>query len=451
MREPSDTNYLYLNREGRWPGFRHHGLERRADGALQLATVPLLSGTLPDAVKAAPIPDGPAGVASDSLGTLYFSDPGKHRLTRIDGCDGSVAPVPCLGAGTGAPTSVRYPRGLWISPARPSLFVADSGNHRVQIFDLDTLQLVAIWGQANPGATPRPGSQPGQFDTPWSLAGDGSGNVYVVDYGNRRVQKFNAVGDVLPSFWNNVRASGLLQYPSDVAVREYDGTNWVFVVDAASSKIFVFDGDGQPVPGAYGRARAIVDDHLTRPMGVAAAGDALYVGDNDARRVLRFHIGARFEYVGEAVGYTGPVAALWLDARGALWVHPGGSLAPVRLEPRGGYGTLGHLWSEQPLQVQDRTVVWHRLQAVAERLAPNAHLNLYVYGSNDPQPPESPTAANSFTDAKWRSVAYAPDLDLNDVYIGGAEARYLWIGALLSGDGVVTPMLRQLRVEFDHA
>jgi sugar lactone lactonase YvrE len=42
-----------------------------------------------------------------------------------------------------------------------------------------------------------PGDQPGQFNTPHSIAADAQGNIYVADRGNRRIQVFNTDGKFL--------------------------------------------------------------------------------------------------------------------------------------------------------------------------------------------------------------------------------------------------------------
>src|SRR5947207_787723 len=68
-----------------------------------------------------------------------------------------------------------------------------------------------------PSLAAQPSSNPGEFKTPWTLAGDSAGNVYVVDYGNKRVQKFNVLGQVVPGFCDNVQASGVLKEPIDIA------------------------------------------------------------------------------------------------------------------------------------------------------------------------------------------------------------------------------------------
>jgi phage tail-like protein len=442
MHDTGKNNYFFLNSDGVWPGFQRRSLELSENGALGLATVPAFAGVLPPALKTAPVPDGPSGLAMDNLGTLYYSDTADNLVMRVDGCDRSIAPVRCLGGGGSQASLFQSPRGLLVPRSRNSLFVVDSGNDRIEIFDLETLQLAEIWGET--------GSLPGQFDTPWTLAADHAGNVYVVDYGNHRVQKFDMLGNVVPGFWNNVEGSGLLLQPSDVAVRERDGSTWIFVVDAAKAGVFVFDQDGRPVLDSNGLPRSLTSD-LQAPMGIAVAGDALYVGDNVAQRVRRFQIAEEFEFIGEAIGYQGPVAALLLDAKLGLWVHPGGALTPLQLQARTGYAHQGTLWSG-PIQVVDRKVVWHRLQAIAPPLPANAHLDLFAYASSDlnDAPAVAPDSDNPFADPKWQSIDYAGNLDVTDLYIGGSEAQYLWVGALFSSDGAASACLRQLRVEFDH-
>ncbi len=454
MAHLSDNNYYFLNREGRWPGFQWSGLQLSEDGAIGLTPLPSLSDTLPDSVKSAASPDGPAGIAIDLSGNLYFSDPDDNRVRRILSCDQTICAAPCMGGSIGQPTSLNAPRGLLVPQTRSALFVVDSGNHRIQIFDLESFQLVGSWGQANLSATPQPGSAPGQFNTPWTLAGDSAGNIYVVDYGNQRVQKFNEIGEVVPSFVDNVSASGLLVEPSDIAVCDCDGVAWIFVVDASNATVALFDAEGRPLLDSNNNPRVLKDAHLTQPGGIAAAGDALYVGDNAANRVLQFHVANDFTYVGTAIGYQGPVAALLLDGHDGLWVHPGGALTPIRLDQQKGYAKSGALFMppDKPFMAGNGPVVWHRVLALAGKLPANAHLDLYAYASNDLANPPAvdPNALDPFADSKWQSINYTANLDVTDLYVGGLPAKFLWIGALFSGDGTASAQLRQLRVEFNY-
>ena len=443
----NNTNYAYLNRDGKWPDFKWKGLDLREDGALQLNSLPLLLGILPPELSRATEPDGPAGIAVDSDGTIYFSDPSTHTVFKIDGCDGATASLPCAGGEGDTPPRFKSPRGLLIPRNRRTLFVADSGNHRIQLFDIATVQLVGVWGQA--GA---PGTQPGRFDTPTALAGDESGSVYVVDYGNQRVQKFNRLGRVVAEFWDAIQSSALLSRPVDIAVYSKGGDTRVYIVDQDKQAVFEFDSDGRVLLDAHGQPVSFGATELQKPMGIAATKEGVYVGDNARRRVLKFKRPG-YEYAGEAVGYQGPVAALALDNHGGLLVHPGNSFTPVKLALGQGYSSRGVLWSEA-IVLRDYEVNWHRLFAVMEELAETAHLKLFVHTSNDAAagPTVDPSAADPFSDVKWRPRLDPPNqyADVTDLFIGGGPAQYLWVGGLLWGDGRSTAVVSQMRVEFDH-
>jgi streptogramin lyase len=70
-----------------------------------------------------------------------------------------------------------------------NIFISDGYiNSRIAKFDKNGRWLTQ-WGKA--------GSQPGEFNTPHSMAADNAGNVYVADRGNRRIQIFNPSGTYL--------------------------------------------------------------------------------------------------------------------------------------------------------------------------------------------------------------------------------------------------------------
>jgi DNA-binding beta-propeller fold protein YncE len=71
---------------------------------------------------------------------------------------------------------------LGIAPdSSDNIYVADWGNNRIQKFDSNG-NFITKWGTQ--------GSGDGQFDEPTGIAIDSSGNVYVVDRGNSRIQVF---------------------------------------------------------------------------------------------------------------------------------------------------------------------------------------------------------------------------------------------------------------------
>jgi tripartite motif-containing protein 71 len=62
-----------------------------------------------------------------------------------------------------------------------NVYVADLGNHRIQKFDSEGT-FMAKWGSRGEGD--------GEFRGPSGVAVDSSNNVYVSDQGNNRIQKF---------------------------------------------------------------------------------------------------------------------------------------------------------------------------------------------------------------------------------------------------------------------
>ena len=60
------------------------------------------------------------------------------------------------------------------------------------------------------------GTGDGQFDSPWGVAVDAAGNVYVADYSNHRIQKFTSTGTFLAK-WGSL-GSGDGQFSSPIGV-----------------------------------------------------------------------------------------------------------------------------------------------------------------------------------------------------------------------------------------
>ena len=134
------------------------------------------------------------------------------------------------------------PAGLAFD-ADDNLFVVDAGNDRVQKFTKEGEFLSAF------GA---PGSDDGQLSRPWGISLDGDGNVYVVDWGNDRVQKFSGDGEFLLSFGGGGRDDGSeLDHPSDVAV---DSEGDVYVVDWGNLRVQIYDPEGDVITALYGDA-----------------------------------------------------------------------------------------------------------------------------------------------------------------------------------------------------
>ncbi|MEO7300275.1 MAG: 6-bladed beta-propeller [Verrucomicrobiota bacterium] len=131
------------------------------------------------------------GLGIDSKDQIYVADSCNHRV-QIFSDDGKfLSSFGKAGSGLG---ELSYPYDVRVD-AKGFRFVCEFGNSRVQIFD-EKNQPVEILGNA--------GGAPGQFANPWSIDLDSHGNLYVADALNHRVQKFVRRERVAPASGGSV-------------------------------------------------------------------------------------------------------------------------------------------------------------------------------------------------------------------------------------------------------
>ncbi len=146
--------------------------------------------------------------------------------------------------------------------AAGNTFISDGYiNSRVAKVDKDGNWLKS-WGE--------PGDQPGQFNTPHSIATDAAGNVYVADRGNRRIQVFDGEGKFLRQMTIDVpvdpnarpaigakpapNATGTMAPGAPWTVCITPGPNQVlFASDAYPGRIYKMSLDGK-VLGMFGES-----------------------------------------------------------------------------------------------------------------------------------------------------------------------------------------------------
>ena len=118
----------------------------------------------------------PEGLAVDAQDQLYVADSCNHRVQVFAPDGGWLRAHGRAGTGAG---EFSYPYDVRLDSAGHQ-FVCEFGNSRIQVFDAQDQPLETIGG---------PGAAPGRFSNPWSIALDSHGNLYVADAGNHRVQK----------------------------------------------------------------------------------------------------------------------------------------------------------------------------------------------------------------------------------------------------------------------
>ncbi|MBI4458264.1 NHL repeat-containing protein, partial [Candidatus Uhrbacteria bacterium] len=268
----------------------------------------------------------PRAVAYDATGNrLFVADTGNNRVLVFDLSGGitngmnasnvlgqanfTTVAVAMTQSGMNLPAAVTY------DAAGQRLFVTDSNNARVLVFDLsggitNGMNATNVLGQANFTTAITTTTQSG-VNSPYGSAYDAAGQrLFVSD--DKRVLVFDLSGGITngmnasnvlgqADFTSNASAttqSGM-SISQDVA---YDGTdNRLFVADYGNSRVLIFNlsggiTNGMAASNVLGQslftanAGATTQSRMNLPVGVTydASNKRLFVGDTSNRRVLVF-------------------------------------------------------------------------------------------------------------------------------------------------------------------
>ncbi|MCK4734430.1 MAG: 6-bladed beta-propeller, partial [Methanophagales archaeon] len=130
------------------------------------------------------------------------------------------------------------------------------------------------------------GSGDGEFQCPYGIAVDSSGNVFVADEGNTRIQKFDSDGHFIIKWGSRGTGDGEFFWPHGIAV---DSSGNVYVADANNNRIQKFDSDGTFITkwGSEGTG----DGEFFWPHGIAVDSSGnVYVADSNNHRIQKFTI-----------------------------------------------------------------------------------------------------------------------------------------------------------------
>ncbi len=176
--------------------------------------------------------------------------------------------------------SLTMEKPMDVTKTNEFIYVSDTNNQRVQVFDLTGTPLF-VFGEK--------GNGPGQFNFPYGIAGDNKGQVYVADMYNGVISIHDAKGKFIKYFAQQMSKDKKMKSPAGLRIIQ----DLVYVTDIQANKVFVFDlsgklmleigknGDG---PGQFIAPNAVTAD---------AEGN-IYVVDTGNQRVQKFNSKGKF-------------------------------------------------------------------------------------------------------------------------------------------------------------
>jgi sugar lactone lactonase YvrE len=278
---------------------------------------------------------GPEGVAVDAAGNLYIADVYNQRIRKV-ATNGVITTVAGNGTagysgdgGLAVAAQLRSPYGLTLDAAG-NLYIADSDNNCIRKVSTNGI-IATVAGNATPGYSGDGGpAVSAQLKTPWSVAVDSAGAIYIADLSNNAVRKVSngtitTVAGGGSGFTGAGPANGIgLNAPNGVAV-DVDGN--LYIADTGNQRILELV---PPAPAILGlSAFPITPTGLAGTLTVGGAG---------------FQVGAVVQWNGSALStvfvsgtqLTATVPASLLSAVGLVAitvVNPGGATSSASSFP----------------------------------------------------------------------------------------------------------------------
>jgi len=245
----------------------------------------------------------PMGVGVDAGGNLLISDTQNQRVREVTaGIIQTVAGTGIAGLGNAnqlaSQTQLNNPRNTCMAPSG-TMYVADTGNHRVLSVPKSQLSTVAL-GTGAPGFS-GDGAQAwiAQVSQPSACAVDATGNLYVADTGNNRIRKVTPAGIVTTVAGTSVAGSAGDEGPANVAQLNgprgvaVDGNGNLFIGDTGNNRIREITADGvihtiagQSGAGFLGDGGPATAARLNGPAGILLDGSGnVYFADSGNNRV----------------------------------------------------------------------------------------------------------------------------------------------------------------------
>ena len=243
----------------------------------------------------------PSNNAIDLNGNIYVADTLNYVIKKFTSAGVYVSQF-----------GSQATRGIAISHRTGNIYVSNTGNHRIQMFNGITGAFMMDFGSN--------GSTDGLFNNPWGIAIDNSDYVYVSDTGNHRIQKFTSTGAYVSQFGSQGTDDGKFASPKGIQVLSNGN---IIVLDTDNNRLQTFTGDGVYVSkfGSQGTG----DGQFSNPIAFAIDADGnIVVADTYNNRIQIFTSAgtyvSKFGSLGTANGQFNTPMGVSIDSTGNIVV-----------------------------------------------------------------------------------------------------------------------------------
>jgi len=295
----------------------------------------LESDGLPSTILSFP---GKVTVAPDES-RIFIADTNHNRIVEAALPTGDVLGVYGSGKqgfadGVALSAQFNQPQGMSLSADGSRLYVADTNNHAVRVIDLGSGEVATVTGTGQQAQWPPTGgpAPTTELASPWDVLADGD-RLFVAMAGTHQIWEIELGSGVVGPFSGSA-AEGTTDGPADEAALAQpsglalDEAGNLYFADSESSSIRfaqTLNGNVDTVAGAenglfdFGDIDGVgVDVRLQHPLGVAWAGDRLFVADTYNSKIKVIDVDST-----ETLTFAGSEAG-WADGASAQFYEPGG-------------------------------------------------------------------------------------------------------------------------------
>jgi streptogramin lyase len=336
--------------------------------------------------------------------TEYNETTGQVKETRGAAAANTFTFTSKFGEVGTEPGKLKTPWGVAVDSAG-NLWVADTGNNRIEKFDAEGKYLSKF------GET---GSEPGKLSGPEGIAIDSKGNIWVADSGNNRIEEFGPEGKYLLTVGSAGTEPGKFKAPAAIA---FDSKSNMWVADTGNSRVEKFDTEHKYV-SEFG-SPGTEPGKLAEPKGIAIDAEGhVWVSDTGNNRIQEFSTtGTLIRQVGSSgpgEGRLNSPQSIGFDSTGNLWVVDGLNSRAESFTASGAYASqIGWKGTEQGQLSEPRAI------------AIDSHGNLWVSDSTNNRVEQWSKGANAH-DAKL--IYYTSDANTEGYTACGGHPE--WAGLL---------------------